>query len=54
MKKCSEVMTKNTVCCLPNDMVSKVAQLMKSEDIGPVPIIENEQTRKDYATAFPR
>jgi CBS domain-containing protein len=46
MKKCSEVMTKNTVCCLPNDLVSKVAQLMKSEDIGPVPIIENEQTRK--------
>jgi len=46
MKKCSEVMTKNTVCCLPNDTVSKVAQLMKSEDIGPVPIIENEQTRK--------
>jgi CBS domain-containing protein len=46
MKKCNEVMTKNPVCCLPNDMVSKVAQLMKSDDIGPVPIVENEQTRK--------
>ena len=46
MKKCSEVMTKNPICCLPNDMVSKVAQLMKSKDIGPVPIIENEQTKK--------
>ena len=46
MKKCNEVMTKNPVCCLPNDTVSKVAQLMKSKDIGPVPIIENEQTRK--------
>ena len=46
MKKCSEVMTKNPVCCLPNDMVAKVAQLMKSKDIGPVPIIENEQTKK--------
>jgi CBS domain-containing protein len=46
MKKCSEVMTKNPTCCLPNDMVSKVAQLMKSKDIGPVPIIENEQTKK--------
>ena len=46
MKKCKEVMTKNPVCGLPSDMVSKVAQLMKSEDIGPVPIIENEQTRK--------
>ena len=46
MKKCNEVMTKNLVCCLPNDMVAKVAQLMKSKDIGPVPIIENEQTKK--------
>ena len=46
MKKCNEVMTKNPVCCLPNDMVAKVAQLMKSKDIGPVPIIENEQTKR--------
>ena len=46
MKKCNEVMTKHPVCCLPNDMVAKVAQLMKSKDIGPVPIIENEQTKK--------
>ena len=46
MKKCNEVMTKNPVCCMPTDMVSKVAQLMKSKDIGPVPIIENVQTKK--------
>ena len=46
MKKCDEVMTKNPVCCLPDDMVAKVAQLMKSEKIGSVPVIENEQTRK--------
>ena len=46
MKKCNEVMTKNPVCCLPNDSVSKVAQLMKGQDFGSVPIIENEQTKK--------
>jgi CBS domain-containing protein len=46
MKTCKEVMTKNPVCCLPNDIVSKAAQLMKSKDIGPVPIIENEQNKK--------
>ena len=46
MKTCNEVMTKIPVCCLPTDIVSKVAQLMKSKNIGPVPIIENEQTRK--------
>ncbi|HZI95109.1 MAG TPA: CBS domain-containing protein [Patescibacteria group bacterium] len=46
MPKCSEVMTKNPVVCLPTDLVSKVAQVMKSKDIGSVPIVENEQTRK--------
>jgi CBS domain-containing protein len=46
MKKCNEVMTKNPVCCLPNDMVAKAAELMKSENIGSIPVIENEQTKK--------
>jgi CBS domain-containing protein len=46
MKKCYEVMTENPVCCLPSDTVSTVAELMKSKDIGPVPIIENEQTKR--------
>jgi len=46
MKKCNDVMTKNPVCCLPNDSVSKVADLMKSKNIGSLPVIENEQTKK--------
>ena len=46
MMKCNEVMTKNPVCCLPNDNVVKAAQLMKRADIGSIPIIENEQTKK--------
>jgi CBS domain-containing protein len=46
MKKCNEVMTKNPVCCRPDDMVIKVAQLMQSENIGSVPVIENEQTQE--------
>ena len=46
MKKCNEVMTKNPVCCLPTDTVTKVAQWMKSKDFGSVPIIENEHTKK--------
>ena len=45
MKKCNEVMTKNPVCCLPDDMVAKVAQLMQSENIGSIPVIENAQTQ---------
>lgn len=46
MKKCNEVMTKNPVCCLPNDMVAKVAKSMKRKNVGSIPVIENEKTRK--------
>ena len=46
MHKCEELMTKDPVCCRPDDMALKVAQMMKRENIGPVPVIENEQTRK--------
>ncbi|HEY5158580.1 MAG TPA: CBS domain-containing protein [Anaerolineales bacterium] len=46
MKKCDEVMTKKPVCCLPNDTVAKAAQLMKRENIGSIPVIENDLTKK--------
>lgn len=46
MKKVNEVMTKNPFCCLPNDMVIKSAQIMKSKEIGSVPVIESEETNK--------
>jgi len=46
MKKCFEVMTKNPICCLPNDLVAVAAELMRSKDIGSIPVIENGQTRK--------
>jgi CBS domain-containing protein len=45
MKKCSDVMTKDPVCCLPSDLAAKAARLMKSENIGSIPVIENEQTK---------
>jgi CBS domain-containing protein len=44
--QCRELMTDNPVCCLPGDTVERAAQLMKREDIGPVPVVENEQTKK--------
>jgi CBS domain-containing protein len=46
MTKCSEVMTKDPVVCMPSDLVARVAQVMKKEDVGPVPIVENGETRK--------
>ena len=46
MKKCKNIMTKKAVCYLPIDKATKVAELMKSDNIGSIPVIENEQTQK--------
>ena len=46
MKKCIEVMTKDPVCCLPNDSALKAAELMESGNVGSIPVIENEKTKK--------
>jgi len=46
MKKSNEVMTKDVVCCVPTDTVIKAAQLMKNKDIGSVPVVDHNQTKK--------
>lgn len=45
MKKCDEVMTRDPVCCLPTTSVEEAARLMKRSNIGPIPVIKDEQTR---------
>ena len=44
--KCSEVMTVNPSCCVVTDTVRQAAQLMKSEDVGPIPILNDPETRR--------
>ena len=44
--KCSEVMTKEPACCLTTDTAFDAAQLMKSEDVAPIPIVSDKQNRK--------
>lgn len=46
MQKCADVMTKNPVCCLPNDMAADAANLMKKESVGSIPVVENDQTKR--------
>jgi CBS domain-containing protein len=46
MEKASEVMTKKPVFCLPTDMVVKAAKLMKSENVGSIPVVESEQSQE--------
>ena len=40
--RCSEVMTRDPVCCEPGDSVKQVAELMKREDIGSVPVVQSQ------------
>ncbi len=46
MTTCGSVMTKDPVCAYPDDTVAHVARLMKNEDIGPVPIIQNDASKQ--------
>lgn len=46
MKSCNDVMTKEPTCCLPGDTITRAAEIMKNEDVGSVPVVEDEATRK--------
>lgn len=46
MKKCSDIMTEDLVYSMPEDSVAEVAQLMKNEDIGPVLIVDSDDTKR--------
>jgi len=39
-------MTKDPTCCVPSDTAQRAAKIMREEDTGVVPIIENEHSRK--------
>jgi CBS domain-containing protein len=43
---CEEVMTGNPKCCVPSDTVARAAKLMKTADIGAVPVCEDRHGKK--------
>ena len=43
---CSEIMTSEVVVVSSTDTVQKAAELMKQHDIGPLPVVEDEASRK--------
>jgi CBS domain-containing protein len=45
MKKARDVMTKDLIYASPQDTIVEVAQLMKKEDIGPVLIVDDDETK---------
>lgn len=40
------VMTKDPTCCVASDTAQKAASIMRDENTGIVPVIENEQSQK--------
>jgi len=46
MKTCETIMTPNPICCLPTDSAKKVAEIMLREKLGPIPVIDNDQSQK--------
>ena len=44
--KIREIMTADPVCCVPTDTAQRVAQLLRDDDIGCVPIVEDQQSHK--------
>ena len=45
-KKCSDVMTTDLTCCTPSDTVHVVAQSMKKQDVGAMPVIDSHEKKK--------
>lgn len=46
MNTCADIMTPNPYFCLPTDNVINVAEIMKRENIGSVPVVDNDQSQK--------
>lgn len=44
--KCRDLMTEDPSCCLPSDAVNKAAQLMKTENVGAIPVVDDHKTRQ--------
>jgi CBS domain-containing protein len=44
MTKCSDVMTPEPACCEPGELLSRVAEIMKREDVGAVPVVDSRRS----------
>jgi CBS domain-containing protein len=54
MTTCNDVMTSWPTCCVPEDVAAKAAQLMHSQNIGSIPVIDGIRTRKLIGTVTDR
>ena len=43
--KVREVMTSDPVCCVLTDTAQRVAQMLRDDDIGSIPVVEDQDSR---------
>jgi CBS domain-containing protein len=46
MTKCRDVMTPDPATCEPGDPIARAAAIMKTEDVGAVPVVESAASRR--------
>lgn len=46
MPKCSDVMTRDPICCEPGESIPHAAQIMKQEDVGSVPVVDSQSSKR--------
>ena len=44
-EKCRDLMTKDPVCCSPGESIIQAAERMKQQDIGVLPVVEDQQNK---------
>jgi CBS-domain-containing membrane protein len=44
--KVREIMTQDPICCVLTDTAQRVAQMLRDDDIGSIPVVEDQQSRK--------
>src|SRR4051812_46887115 len=44
--KIRDVMTSDPVCCVPEDTAQKVAQVLRDNNVGSVPVVADQESRK--------
>ncbi len=44
--KCKAIMTKDPVCCVSTDTAMAAAEIMKSEDIGSLPVVDDKASKR--------
>ena len=52
--KAREIMTKDPICCTPDQTIAEAAKLMREHDCGCLPVVEDTQTRKIVGTITDR